>query len=91
MSSRASSWVEVWSFSRVSRMDSYWPNSSRICASVQPRALSSTVTFCLRLRSRRTPTMSRLSISNSSHAPRLGIILQVKMSLSEVLSVVCSK
>jgi len=35
--------------------------------------------------------MSRLSISNSSQAPRLGIILQVKMSLSEVLSAVCSK
>ena len=49
------------------------------------------MTFCLRLRSSRTPTMSRLSISNSSHAPRDGIILQVKMSLSEVLSVVCSK
>ena len=28
------------------------------------------MTFCLRLRSRRTPTMSRLSISNSSQAPR---------------------
>ena len=53
------------------------PNSSRICSSVQPSALSSTVTFCLRLRSRRTPTMSRLSISNSSQAPRDGISLAV--------------
>jgi len=35
--------------------------------------------------------MSRLSTSNSSHAPRDGITLQVKMSLSEVLSAVCSK
>ena len=91
MSSSASSWVVVWSFSRVSIIDSYSPNSSRICSSVQPSALSSTVTFCLRLRSRRTPTMSRLSISNSSQAPRDGITFAVKMSLSEVLSAVRSK
>ena len=77
MSSRASRWASVWSFSRVSIIDSYWPNSSRICSLVQPRALSSTVTFCLRLRSRRTPTMSRLSISNSSQAPRLGMTFAV--------------
>ena len=44
------------------------------------------MTVCLRLRSRRTPTMSRLSISNSSQAPRDGMILAVKMSLSDVLS-----
>src|ERR1700750_413548 len=55
-------------------------------ASSQPRAFSSTVTDCLRLRSMRTPTLSRLSISNSSHAPRDGITLQLQMSLSEVLS-----
>jgi len=30
--------------------------------------------------------MSRLSTSNSSHAPRDGMILAVKMSLSDVLS-----
>ena len=35
--------------------------------------------------------MSRLSISNSSQAPRLGITFAVKMSLSEVLSAVFSK
>src|SRR5680860_754030 len=38
MSSSASSWPEVWSFSKVSRIDSYSPNSSRIRASVQPYA-----------------------------------------------------
>jgi hypothetical protein len=52
-------------------------SSSRIFASSQPSALSRTVTFCLRLRSMRTPTLSRLSISNSSQAPRLGMTLQV--------------
>ena len=35
--------------------------------------------------------MSRLSISNSSHAPRDGIIFAVKTSLSDVLSMVRSK
>jgi hypothetical protein len=35
--------------------------------------------------------MSRLSISNSSQAPRDGMIFAVKMSLSEVLSAVRSK
>ena len=35
--------------------------------------------------------MSRLSISNSSQAPREGMTLAVKMSLSEVLSAVRSK
>ena len=52
------------------------PNLSRILASSQPSAFSRTVTLCLRLRSMRTPTLSRLSISNSSQAPRLGITLQ---------------
>ena len=44
------------------------------------------MTDCLRLRSMRTPTWSRLSISNSSHAPRLGMMRAETMSLSEVLS-----
>ena len=76
MSSSASSWPAVWSFSRVARIDSYPPNLSRIFASSQPSAFSRTVTLCLRLRSMRTPTLSRLSISNSSHAPLLGMTLQ---------------
>ena len=83
--------LAVWSFSRVWRIDSTSPNSSRICASLQPRALSSTVTDCLRLRSIRTPTRSRLSTSNSSQAPREGMIFAVKTSLSEILSTVRSK
>ncbi|CAM5242220.1 hypothetical protein SFUMM280S_03710 [Streptomyces fumanus] len=91
MSSSASSWPWVWSFSRVARIDSYSPNSSRICSVVQPSALSRTVTDCLRLRSMRTPTMSRLSISISSQAPRDGMILAEKMSLSDVLSMEESK
>src|SRR5712664_4034399 len=70
MSSSASSWLLVWSLSRVASIDSYSPNRSRIRCSSQPSAFSSTVTLCLRLRSIRTPTLSRLSISNSSHAPR---------------------
>src|SRR6478735_6945373 len=36
MSSRASSRVSVASFSSVARMESYWPNSSRIWPSDQP-------------------------------------------------------
>ena len=59
--------------------------------SVQPMALSSTVTGCLRLRSRRTPTWSRLSTSSSNQAPREGMIFAEKISLSEVLSGVRSK
>src|SRR5206468_9991747 len=39
----------------------------------------------------RTPTVSRLSMSNSSHAPRLGIILTLEMSRLEVLSGCLSK
>jgi len=49
-------------------------------ASSQPSALSSTVTLCLRFRSMRTPTASRLSISNSSQAPRGGDHLAAVMS-----------
>ena len=49
------------------------------------------MTDCLRLRSTRTPTASRLSISNSSQAPRLGMSLAVKTSLSDVLSRTRSK
>ena len=56
-----------------------------------PSALRKTVTDCFRLRSTRTPTASRLSISNSSQAPREGMTFAVKMSLSEVLSGVRSK
>jgi hypothetical protein len=39
----------------------------------------------------RTPTWSRLSISNSSQAPRLGMTRAETMSLSLVLSGVLSK
>src|SRR5919204_5698118 len=39
----------------------------------------------------RTPTVSRLSTSNSSHAPRLGMILTLYTSLSVVLSTDWSK
>ena len=62
------------------------------CArSSQPSALSSTVTGWRRLRSMRTPTVSRLSTSNSSHAPRDGMILTEKTSLSVDLSIAVSK
>jgi hypothetical protein len=79
------------SFSRVAIIDSNSPNSSRICSAVQPSALRKTVTDCLRLRSIRTPTRSFLSTSNSSQAPRLGMIFEEKISLSEVFSIVRSK
>src|SRR5262245_19662998 len=49
-------------------------------------ALSSTVTAWRRLRSMRTPTVSRLSMSNSSQAPRLGMTLTEVRSRSDVLS-----
>src|SRR6201981_1581925 len=49
MSSSASSWPAVWSFSRVARIDSYPPNRSRIFASSQPSALGRTVTPCFAL------------------------------------------
>jgi len=64
---------------------------SRISDSAMPRALRNTVTDCLRLRSTRTPTASRLSISNSSQAPREGMTFVEKTSLSEVLSATRSK
>ncbi|CPU65516.1 Uncharacterised protein [Mycobacteroides abscessus] len=81
----------TWSFSSVSSTDGKSANCSRISDSVRPSALSSTVTDCLRLRSTRTPTASRLSISNSSQAPRDGMIFAEKMSLSLVLSAARSK
>ena len=46
---------------------------------------------CLRLRSTRTPSTSRLSISNSSQAPRLGMIFAPKTSFPEARSVERSK
>ena len=73
MSLRASSFVRMASFSRVASMDAKPWNFSVISSLVRPRALRKTVTLCLRLRSMRTPTWSRLSISNSSQAPRLGM------------------
>ena len=51
------------------------PKRSVICSLVQPSAFSSTVTGWRRLRSMRTPTVARLSTSNSSHAPRPGMTL----------------
>ena len=79
------------SFSIVNCIDSYWPNRSAISSLVMPRAFSRTVTGCLRFRSILTLTMSFLSISNSSHDPRLGMIFAEKMSLSSALPEVFSK
>ena len=76
----------MWSFSSVVIISSDQPNRSRICSADQPMALSRTVTACRRLRSMRTPTVSRLSMSNSSQAPRLGMTLTLERSRSEVLS-----
>ena len=67
------------------------PNRSLICSLLQPNALRKTVTAWRRLRSMRTPTVSRLSMSNSSHAPRLGITLTLCSSFSVDLSMVSSK
>jgi hypothetical protein len=67
------------------------PNRSLICSLLQPNALRKTVTAWRRLRSMRTPTVSRLSMSNSSHAPRLGITLTLCSSFSVDLSMVPSK
>ncbi len=67
------------------------PKRSRICSLLQPSALRSTVTAWRRLRSMRTPTVSRLSMSNSSHAPRLGITLTLCSTFSVDLSMVSSK
>ena len=86
MSRSASSFERIVSFDSVSSIESKPANSARMSSLVRPRALRKTVTDCLRLRSMRTPTWSRLSISNSSHAPRLGMMRAETMSLSEVLS-----
>ena len=91
MSSSASSVPAVLSFSSVDIMISEKPNRSMICSLVQPSALSSTVTGWRRLRSMRTPTVSRLSTSNSSHAPRPGITLTLCSVFSVDLSMVSSK
>ena len=67
------------------------PKRSLISSVVQPKAFSSTVTGWRRLRSMRTPTVSRLSTSNSSHAPRDGMILTECRGRSVDLSMVSSK
>ena len=90
----AASASSVLSFSSVLSIDWYglplgssMSVESSSSVSPKPSALSRTVTGCLRLRSMRTYTMSFLSTSNSSHAPRPGIILASTMSFSgEVLS-----
>ena len=81
----------MWSFSSVVIISSDQPNFSRIRSADHPMALSRTVTACRRLRSIRTPTVSRLSMSNSSQAPRLGMTLTLERSRSEVLSGCLSK
>ena len=86
MSSSASSCVWTWSFSSVSFTEGALLKSLRISSSDHPSALSMTVTFWRRFRSIRTPTVSFLSTSNSSHAPRPGMIFAMKTSLSVVLS-----
>ena len=91
MSLSASSLVRIASFSRGCSVESKPANFSRISSVVRPRALRKTVTDCLRLRSMRTPTWSRLSTSNSSHAPRLGMMRAVYTSLSVVFSIWRSK
>ena len=91
MSSSASSVPAFWSFSSVAIMISEKPNRSRICSLVQPSALSNVVTGWRRLRSIRTPTESRLSMSNSSHAPRPGITLTLCRVFSVDLSIDSSK
>ena len=75
MSSSASAWVSVWSFSRVARIEGALFVSLRISSLLQPSAFRKVVTYWRRLRSMRTPTVSFLSTSNSSHAPRPGMIL----------------
>ncbi len=91
MSRSASSLVRIVSFSSVSSIEVKPANSFRMSSLVRPRAFRKTVTDCLRLRSMRTPTWSRLSISNSSQAPRDGMTRAETMSLSLVLSGVLSK
>src|SRR4029078_8207568 len=91
MSSSASSVPAVLSFSSVPIMISEKPKRSTICSLVQPSALSSTVTGWRRLRSMRTPTVSRLSTSNSSQATPPGITLTLCSVFSVDLSMVSSK
>ncbi|CPU16189.1 Uncharacterised protein [Mycobacteroides abscessus] len=79
------------SFSRVPIMISENPKRSTICSLVQPSAFSSTVTGWRRLRSMRTPTVSRLSTSNSSQAPRPGMTLTLCRVFSVDLSMLSSK
>ena len=67
------------------------PKRSVICSVVQPSAFSSTVTGWRRFRSMRTPTVSRLSTSNSSHAPRDGMTFTECSGRSVDLSMVSSK
>ena len=76
----------MWSFSRVASSTGDQANCSRIRSVSQPSAFSSTVTGWRRLRSMRTPMVSRLSMSNSSQAPRDGMTLTAKTSLPAVLS-----
>ncbi len=89
MSMNASSALAVLSLASVLRIESYgspfgsrMSESSSSSVSPKPSALSRTVTGCLRFRSTRTYTMSFLSTSNSSHAPRPGIILASTTSFS---------
>jgi hypothetical protein len=81
----------MWSFSRVASNTGDQEKCSRIRSASQPRAFSSTVTGWRRLRSMRTPMVSRLSTSNSSQAPRDGMTLAEKTSLPAVLSSALSK
>ena len=82
MSSSASSCVSTWSFSSVSWIDGALSKTLRISSRVQPSAFRSTVMSWRRLRSMRTPTVSFLSTSNSSQAPRPGMIFAMKTYLS---------
>ena len=52
-----------------------------------PKALKKAVICCLLFLSTLTPTVSLLSVSNSSQAPLPGIIFPMNISLSEVLSI----
>jgi hypothetical protein len=89
MSMYAASTLSVLSFSSVLRIDSngcplasVMRLSSSSSVSPKPSAFSRIVTGCLRLRSTRTYAMSFLSTSNSSHAPRPGMILASMISFS---------
>ena len=67
------------------------PKRSVISWVVRPRAFSRTVTGWRRLRSMRTPTVSRLSTSNSSHAPREGMTFTPCSGRSVEVSIDSSK